>query len=74
MWTFLSLSSLCIFENVIFSKEIWNVFWCCADVSGVQVGPDPEACPEGEALDDAALCAEAAQDADKIPGSSVEEE
>lgn len=44
------------------------------DAGGVQVSPHLEAGAEGETGHDAALCAEAAQGADQVPGAAVAKE
>ena len=44
-----------------------------ADVGCVQICAHPETHAEGAARDDAALRAEAAEDADQVPGQAVEE-
>lgn len=44
------------------------------DAGGVQVSTDSEESPKGKASHDAALCPQATQDPDQVPGPSVEEE
>lgn len=56
--------------------KVWalNTIFSLPDAGGVQVCPHPEEGAEGQAGHDAAIRPEAAQSADQIPGTPVEEE
>ena len=54
-------------------QETWGRLLRVSDAGGVQVGPHLEASAESEAGDAAAVRAEAAEAADQVPGTAVEE-